>query len=411
MSARRSGAMATVALTAMAIVYGACGMPLPGEGAGSGGPVERGRPLCFDGVDNDGDGLTDCDDPYCDGVCVEICTDFVDNDGDGKNGCDDPKCADQECFEPHEICWNEIDEDANGVDGCDDPACFEDPFCKKLNPEICDNGVDDNVDDQADCDDPECHLAPNCEQCDDGIDNDADGLTDCEDLPRCTIPCGLVEKCTGGVDEDQDDAIDCKDSDCSDDAACIVGCRVRQKADPLGVPTYEDTCRAGYLCTCPGAPGCPTPDPNAGQIIGDLLGTSELCEEPQTCEQGGGCRPINGVYTLRFRRASIPVDDFLNDPELYVVVNGERISGVGDDYHYYCDDCYRIINVPEVSSLHVELWDQDILNVPDSPDDIDHSDLIVTCDIALTEDTLKQRAINCRGNGTVELTIEPHVTP
>lgn len=415
MSARRFGAVAYVALPAMSLVYAACWVPLPEDGAngGSGGVIERGRPLCFNGLDDDGDGLTDCDDPYCEIVCVEICTDYVDNDGDGLNGCDDPKCAGQRCFEPHEVCGNELDEDDNGVMECEDPACADTPKCKMLLPEICDNGVDDNANGVADCEDFACELAPNCEQCDDGIDNDLNGLTDCEDLPRCRVPCGLVERCTGGLDEDQDGAIDCKDSDCSDDDACVVGCRVRAKADPLGIPVYEDSCRTGYICTCPGAPGCPTPNPNAGQLIGDFIGASELCEEPQTCEQGGGCRPIDdGKYTLRFRRAGIPVDDPLNDPELYVEVNGERISGVGDDYHYDCDDCYRIIDIAQTPSLRITLWDQDILDIPELPDDIDHSDLISECTFALDEATLKARALTCRqGGGMMELTIEPHVAP
>jgi hypothetical protein len=371
--------------------------------------VEQGHAECTDGIDNDRDGLVDCEEGYCKSSCEENCTDYVDNDRDGFNGCDDPKCAGKECFEPREICWNEHDEDGNGVNGCQDPACFEDPDCLKLNPEICDNGVDDNVDGDADCDDPECDRAPNCEQCDDGIDNDEDGLTDCEDLPRCRVPCGLIEACTGGLDEDEDGAIDCQDSDCSDHGECIAGCRVRQLADSSGAPTYEDTCATGYVCTCPGAPGCPTPNPNAGELIGDLIGASELCGEPQTCEEGGGCRPLAGVYTLRFRRAQAPVDDPLNDPELYVVVNDEQISGVGDDYTYYCDDCYRIITVPEVSSINVKLWEGDFL----PPDD-----LLAECDFTLGEATLKQRVLTCRASNNgiatgalVELTLDPHVAP
>jgi hypothetical protein len=60
---------------------------------------------------------------------------------------------------------------------------------------------------------------------------------------------------------------------------------VREFPDPYGhAPTYTDSCRTGYVCTCAGAPGCPTNDPNAGQVVGALLGTSELWDEPQTCE-------------------------------------------------------------------------------------------------------------------------------
>ena len=55
-----------------------------------------------DGIDNDGDELTDCDDRDCrkDPACSgggeqEICDDEIDNDGDGKIDCDDKKdCKD-----------------------------------------------------------------------------------------------------------------------------------------------------------------------------------------------------------------------------------------------------------------------------------------------------------------------------
>jgi hypothetical protein len=408
MFAGRRRILASGALGVLAVAYAACGVPI-GDPQGSGAnEVEQGRAECTDGLDNDGDGRIDCEESYCDPVCVEICTDYVDNDGDGFNGCDDPKCAGQPCFTPHEVCWNQIDEDANGLSGCDDPACVDTDECRMLRPEICDNGSDDNVDGKADCDDPACELAPNCEQCDDGIDNDADGLTDCEDLPRCRIPCGLVENCSGGTDEDRDGAIDCTDSDCKGDVACIVGCRVRLVPDRYGrAPTYTDSCRIGKVCTCAGAPGCPTEDPNVGQVIGDFVGVSELCEEPQTCEDGGGCRDIEGVYTLRLHRAGADFD-FFAEPELYVEVNGERLTEIEDSFDIVCDDCYRLITVRENDVLDVKLWDRDIFPIPDG-DDIDHDDLVVGCTFTLADGTLKERALNCWGDaGFVELTIEPH---
>jgi hypothetical protein len=52
---------------------------------------------CTDGIDNDNNGSTDCDDTQCmgDPACAgdsEICNDTVDNDGDGLIDCDDPGC-------------------------------------------------------------------------------------------------------------------------------------------------------------------------------------------------------------------------------------------------------------------------------------------------------------------------------
>ena len=57
-----------------------------------------GKEFCNDGIDNDGDGAIDCDDPGCysDSVCSgngEICNDGIDNDFDGLADCDDFDCV------------------------------------------------------------------------------------------------------------------------------------------------------------------------------------------------------------------------------------------------------------------------------------------------------------------------------
>lgn len=54
-------------------------------------PVE----ICADGIDNDGDGLIDCQDPDCEAneACIdEVCNDGIDNDGDGLTDCEDSEC-------------------------------------------------------------------------------------------------------------------------------------------------------------------------------------------------------------------------------------------------------------------------------------------------------------------------------
>jgi hypothetical protein len=98
---------------------------------------------CSDGVDNDGDGMTDCDDadctadPACIPIPVEICTDAIDNDGDGMTDCDDADCAaDPACpvvGKPVkiEICTDGIDNDTDGLIDCQDNNCNSDPTCKK----------------------------------------------------------------------------------------------------------------------------------------------------------------------------------------------------------------------------------------------------------------------------------------
>jgi len=49
---------------------------------------------CADGVDNDADGLIDCEDGDCfaDAWCSEVCNDGIDNDGDHRIDCEDDNC-------------------------------------------------------------------------------------------------------------------------------------------------------------------------------------------------------------------------------------------------------------------------------------------------------------------------------
>lgn len=66
---------------------------------GSCGAIED----CTNGIDDDGDGLIDCDDPDCGGVgtCPEIqCSDGIDNDGDGLVDCLDSDCDSDVAYNP-----------------------------------------------------------------------------------------------------------------------------------------------------------------------------------------------------------------------------------------------------------------------------------------------------------------------
>lgn len=82
--------------------------------------------VCDDRLDNDEDGLTDCQDPDCPLEC-EVCNDLVDNNGDSLTDCADPQCALSEGCP--EFCGNEADDDADGAVDCDDPECSEAPRC------------------------------------------------------------------------------------------------------------------------------------------------------------------------------------------------------------------------------------------------------------------------------------------
>lgn len=120
---------------------------------------------CFDGIDNDGDGLIDCADADCAGAVGDSCDTGVPG-----------------------VC-------ATGQTQCVDgaAACVQTVF---PSPETIAAGT-----------------------CNDSLDNDCDGLVDAAD-PDCQV---VTEICNDSIDNDNDGLIDCADPDCANDPACQVG--------------------------------------------------------------------------------------------------------------------------------------------------------------------------------------------
>ncbi|MBN1772104.1 MAG: DUF4215 domain-containing protein [Deltaproteobacteria bacterium] len=194
------------------------------------------RETC-NGADDDCDGVTD---EWCG---VECCTDLVDNDGDGLADCEDLDCvadpACTPCREGLEICWDDCDNDLDCLtDGADSdclvPPCFV--WHCRPGPEVCGTHCDDDRDGAVDCDDPDCAASGLCpppwctptavyEDCDNLRDDDCDGLTDGEDCVDCMAfpsadPILYPERCDNWADDDMDRLTDCDDPDC----ACWIGC-------------------------------------------------------------------------------------------------------------------------------------------------------------------------------------------
>ena len=131
------------------------------------------RALCTDGKDNDGNHLTDCEDPACRDVArcaavigpednVGACSDGVDNDGNGYIDCVDRSCVTTEACKSKE----KGDENTNGA---------------------CADGLDNDWNGYIDCGDRSCQIdAVSISEetnayCSDGKDNDGNGFTDCSD--------------------------------------------------------------------------------------------------------------------------------------------------------------------------------------------------------------------------------------
>ena len=212
------------------------------------------KEICGNGVDDDGNGKTDCNDPACSGnascgsSATEICNNNIDDNGDGKVDCNDPQCTNAtnckqeicnnniddngdgkiDCYDSQcsnatickqEICNNNIDDNGDGKIDCYDPQCVSNSVCQVEN---CDNNIDDNGDGKVDCDDPQCFNAIICqtEICDNLFDDNGNGLIDCDDYLCSSKPICQPENCTNKFDDNGNGLIDCDDPQCSSLAVC-----------------------------------------------------------------------------------------------------------------------------------------------------------------------------------------------
>ena len=167
--------------------------------------------ICYDGLDDDGDGLIDCADQDCAGVgaCEETdCADGLDDEGDGLIDCEDPDCE--------------------GIGSCVES--------------ICNDGIDNEGDGLIDCLDPECEGQIGCieSDCSDGLDDDGDGLIDCLD-DECEGAVGCVElNCSDLIDDDNDGLLDCADDDCAGDSYCETFCHGLDLGTAVGTGVVTD---------------------------------------------------------------------------------------------------------------------------------------------------------------------------
>ncbi|MBX3250989.1 MAG: hypothetical protein KF901_27680 [Myxococcales bacterium] len=142
--------------------------------------------VCDDGIDNDGDGLTDCADADCfdTPVCEvhgperndERCSDWIDNDGDGLIDCDDSDCQ----ADPVTVCRGSAQDFQSRQVQADDTARDLPRLTGDMTAEDLIGNFGDN------------HGERDDYTCSDGIDNDGDGRIDCQDFgcrfdPQVTV--------------------------------------------------------------------------------------------------------------------------------------------------------------------------------------------------------------------------------
>jgi len=194
-------------------------------------------------------------------------------------------------------CGDGVDNDSDGLVDCNDPDCWLTPNCMWV-VELCGDGIDNDGDNLIDCADPDCHGNPPCVNaeniCDDGVDNDGDGATDCADSDCWTdLACaGGETNCTNGIDDDGDGEVDCWDFDCVNGGACDWWFDFDQECFNFmdcGPPNHFCVIVGGNLpgfcskpCSTPGAldAECGTGTNIQGFCVPDSNGTGNLCVMP-----------------------------------------------------------------------------------------------------------------------------------
>jgi hypothetical protein len=257
------------------------------------GALETIEASCGDSIDNDCDRLVDCADVSCQsatcgahgrscslGVCAcsgngalpegveTTCYDGRDNDCDGLVDCQDPSCATLSCGSNDRTC---------SLGAC---ACSGGGGAAQAAESLCSDGRDNDCDGLADCRDMQCGgktcgaygkqcagLTCSCSGnggpaqaaesiCDDGKDNDCDGLIDCADP-------------------------ECNDSACASTALCAsFQCRGTELLRNTGFESATE----GWTYTWMGA-GRTSAAPRTGSyhaFLGDLFGSSGVIRQSIT---------------------------------------------------------------------------------------------------------------------------------
>lgn len=234
------------------------------------------------GIDRDRDGVglpADCDDgnPEVYPGNVEACSNGVDDDCDRTTDCEDPGCDGLAC--------------AGGG------SCAS-SICRAQTEVLCTDGVDNDLDGQIDCADADCPSGARCDdknRCTMGERCVADG--GCEQLTGvvCNMPPGLCFATAGA---------------CMPDSGCVYGPKLGGCDDGLACTTAE-SCASNGSCsgmprTCPASPnaclGAGTCQEPAGTcryvpLAANACSDGQNCTVNDTCDGDGGCRGTPVVCT------------------------------------------------------------------------------------------------------------------
>ncbi len=300
---------------------------------------------CSDGVDNDADGLTDCDDDDCatDTACIpEDCSNGIDDDMDGAIDCVDPECADAaECagFSCPDVDLGDAlgyavatgstvgagNELQATCDGTTYGASAEDVALAWTAPW---EGHFTFSTDDSDFDTVAYLLTDSCSgevvTCDDdsGTNNQArldvyvpagqtlvvvvDGYASEAGNYVLSVYPHETFFCTDGIDNDADGLTDCDDEDCAATSECIPEVcdnGVDDDGDGL-IDCVDDECASDAACA-----GFSCPELDLGSVTGDNVASGTTDDADDTfqlsCNTGTApdvaarwTAPVDGYYTI-----------------------------------------------------------------------------------------------------------------
>ena len=166
-----------------AVICVGCWMVSCGSEPGDSGQEENTLELCTDGIDNDQNGKTDCQEDYCKNfiACENVyentealCKDGIDNDNNGKTDCVEDSCKGFVFCTPvyentEELCKDGIDNDYNQIIDCQEESCMGFEYCQTSvanEPEttetLCSDGFDNDRNGYRDCREESCKQFSVC---------------------------------------------------------------------------------------------------------------------------------------------------------------------------------------------------------------------------------------------------------
>ena len=225
--------------------------------------------ICNNGIDDDGDGMTDCADADC--LNAQNCQVACDNDGICDAGEDSTNCP-NDCAGT-EICDNQLDDDGDGQVDCNDSDCDSDPACST----VCNN--------DGTCDSAQGENETNCPN-------------DCGTTPTAELSCMALNSCYNCCGQDQTCAGECDavaSSDAAGEMSALMSCVQSSCSTECGSGGDQAACTTCIDTNCSTeSDACDWGPAGTGGCIA-LNNCLNACDQPLESGTGTTCPDIEGA--------------------------------------------------------------------------------------------------------------------